>query len=72
MRERTRLQEGVEGYRRIERSFEDTLGLAELADAEGDKAMLDDAEATLAALRAEVEATVQAIQQSLRLLRRHL
>ena len=56
MRERTRLDSGVNGYRRIERGFEDTLGLAELADAEGDQAMLDDAQRTLVALRAEVKA----------------
>ncbi|MGH7092017.1 MAG: peptide chain release factor 2, partial [Stellaceae bacterium] len=39
----------------IERNFEDTLALAELADAEGDKAMLDDAQKTLLALRDEVK-----------------
>ena len=55
MRERTRLNDGVSGYRAIEREFEDTLGLAELADAENDKAMLDDAQATLARLREEVK-----------------
>jgi peptide chain release factor 2 len=55
MRERTRLDHGVNGYRRIERSVEDTLALAELADAEGDQAMLDDAQKTLFALRDEVK-----------------
>ena len=55
MRERTRLTDGVSGYRAIEREFEDTLGLAELADAEGDKAMLDEAQATLARLRDDVK-----------------
>jgi peptide chain release factor 2 len=55
MRERTRLGDGINGYRAIEREFEDTLGLAEMADAEGDKAMLDDAQATLARLQAEVK-----------------
>ena len=55
MRERTRLNDGVSGYRTIERELEDTLGLAELADAENDKAMLDDAQATLARLREEVK-----------------
>jgi peptide chain release factor 2 len=56
MRERTRLEQAVGAYRRIEQSFEDTVGLAELADAEGDQAMLDDAQATLAKLGAEVKA----------------
>jgi peptide chain release factor 2 len=55
MRERTRLNDGVSGYRAIEREFEDTLGLAEMADAENDKAMLDEAQATLARLREEVK-----------------
>jgi len=55
MRERTRLGDGVNGYRAIEREFEDTLGLAEMADAESDKAMLDDSQATLARLQAEVK-----------------
>jgi len=55
MRERTRLDQGINGYRAIEREFTDTLGLAELADAEGDKGMLDDAQATLARLREEVK-----------------
>jgi peptide chain release factor 2 len=55
MRERTRLDHGISAYRRIERGFEDTLALAELADAEGDQAMLDDAQATLAKMRDEVK-----------------
>ncbi|HUZ73617.1 MAG TPA: peptide chain release factor 2 [Stellaceae bacterium] len=55
MRERTRLDQGVNGYRAIAREFEDALGLAELADAEGDSGVLDDAQATLARLRAEVK-----------------
>ncbi len=56
MRERTRLDGGVNGYRRIARTFEDALGLAELADAENDQAMLDDAQKTLLALHDEVKA----------------
>ena len=55
MRERTRLDRGVNGYLAIERDFEDTLGLAELADGEGDQAMLDDAQRTLARLAADVK-----------------
>jgi peptide chain release factor 2 len=56
MRERTRLDRGVNGYRRIERDFEDTLALAELAEAEKDEPMLVEAEATLRRLRDEVKA----------------
>ena len=53
MRERSRLERGIEGYRSIERELDETLGLIELAEAEGDKAILDEAEATLKRLRQE-------------------
>ena len=53
LRERSRLERGVEGYRRIERELEDTLGLIELAEAECDQAMVADAEVTLNRLREE-------------------
>ncbi|HEV2265177.1 MAG TPA: peptide chain release factor 2 [Stellaceae bacterium] len=56
MRERTRLEKGVGGYRRIEQELTDTLGLAEMAEAEGDQAMLDEAQKTLARLRDDVQA----------------
>jgi peptide chain release factor 2 len=56
MRERTRLDRGVNGYLKIERDVDDTLALAELAEAEGDNAMLDEAQKTLATLREEVKA----------------
>ena len=56
MRERTRLDRGVNGYLAIERSLDDTLGLAELAESEGDQAMLDDAQRTLEALQKDVKA----------------
>jgi peptide chain release factor 2 len=56
MRERTRLDKGVNGYLKIQREVDDTLALAELADAEGDQAMLDEAQKTLAALHKEVKA----------------
>jgi peptide chain release factor 2 len=55
MRERTRLDQGVNGYLRIARNFEDTLALAEMAEAEGDKGLVDEAQANLLALRAEVK-----------------
>jgi peptide chain release factor 2 len=56
MRERTRLDKGVNGYKRIERELEDALGLAELAEAEGDTATLDEAQKALEKLREEVKA----------------
>ena len=56
MRERTRLDRGVNGYLKIEREVDDTLALAELAEAEGDSAMLDEAQKALGALREEVKA----------------
>jgi peptide chain release factor 2 len=55
MRERTRLDKGVNGYLKIEREVDDTLALAQMAEAEKDEAMLDDAQKTLETLRAEVK-----------------
>ncbi len=54
MRERTRLDRGVNGYLKIEREVDDTLALAEMAEAEGDQAMLDEAQKTLEALQARM------------------
>jgi peptide chain release factor 2 len=61
MRERTRLATQIEAVRRVERERADTLEFAEMAQAEGDEASLDDAQAQLEALklftaRAELEA----------------
>ncbi len=53
MRERTRLDQGVGGYRRIEREVQEALDLIELAEAEGDQAMVADAERSLARLKEE-------------------
>jgi peptide chain release factor 2 len=53
MRERTRLDQGVNGYLKIERELQDTLDLIELAEGEGDQAMVAEAERTLARLRQE-------------------
>src|SRR5205807_3789917 len=50
------LDRGVNGYLAIERALEDTLGLAEMAEAEGDQAMLDDAQKSLEALQKDVKA----------------
>ncbi len=56
MRERTRLDKGVNGYLKIEREVDDTLALAEMAEAESDAAMLDEAQRTLDRLHGEVKA----------------
>jgi len=56
MRERTRLDHGINGTMKLERELQDTLDLIELAEAEGDKAMVDDAERALARLKEEAGA----------------
>jgi peptide chain release factor 2 len=61
MRERTRLADAVERVRRVERERTDALEYAELAEAEGDGASLDEAAAQLSSLKtltaqAELEA----------------
>lgn len=55
MRERNQLAQLVDGVRKIERDYEDTVGLAELADADGDQATLDEAQAALQALALEAK-----------------
>ena len=61
MRERTRLAGQIEAVRALEQGLADSLELAEMAEAEGDAAMLDEISAQLKALkeragRAELEA----------------
>ena len=53
MRERTRLERAIEGYRRIEREVDEAVGLIELGEAEGDKAIVAEAESNLEKLREE-------------------
>ncbi|HEX4111770.1 MAG TPA: peptide chain release factor 2 [Stellaceae bacterium] len=53
MREKARLERGIESYRRIENELNDAIGLIEMAEAEGDQAILREAEANLAKLRDE-------------------
>ncbi|MGO8915223.1 MAG: peptide chain release factor 2 [Stellaceae bacterium] len=53
MRERTRLERGVNGTLTIERELQETLDLIELAEAEGDRAMVAEAERVLARLKQE-------------------
>ncbi|MEY4255388.1 MAG: peptide chain release factor 2 [Pseudomonadota bacterium] len=61
MRERTQLAGQVNAVLTLQRELEDAVGYAEMADAEGDEASLDEARAQLAAIkeqaaRAELEA----------------
>lgn len=56
MKERTRLDKAISAYRAVENEFTDAIGLLELAEAEGDKSMIADAEAAIAGLRSRVEA----------------
>jgi peptide chain release factor 2 len=53
IRERNRLDHLVEGYRRIEREYNDAVELIELGEAEGDDGVVKEAEAALEKLRAE-------------------
>src|SRR5262245_37283828 len=55
MRERTRLERSVEGYRRIEREVDDALELIGLGEAEGDESIVAEAEAALENLREEAQ-----------------
>src|SRR3712207_4413744 len=55
MRERRRLDEAIGATKAIERELSDTLELIELAEAENDEAMVDDAVASLAALAERAE-----------------
>ena len=56
MRERNRLDRAVAATRSLENEFSDAVGLVEMAEAENDKAMVADAEASLAGLRSRAEA----------------
>jgi peptide chain release factor 2 len=55
MRERRRLDEAIGATRAIEQELQDTLELIEMAEAEGDDAMIDDAVASLASLSERAE-----------------
>src|SRR4051812_12467319 len=56
MRERTRLDPSIGTYRALETELNDSIGLLELAESENDKAMIADAEASLAGLHSRAEA----------------
>jgi peptide chain release factor 2 len=55
MRERTDLQDGLAAISRFERELDDHLTLAELGEAEGDSAVVAEAEAGLKKLRADIK-----------------
>jgi peptide chain release factor 2 len=55
MRERRRLDEAIGATRAIERELADTVELSEMAEAEGDDGLVDDAVAALAALAERAE-----------------
>jgi peptide chain release factor 2 len=55
MRERTRLQTGMDAVRAIETELSDTIDLVEMAEAEGDSGMVDDAVKVLNRLADEVK-----------------
>ena len=55
LRERTRLERAIDGYRRIEREVAEAVELIELGDAEGDAGVVADAERLLGALREEAQ-----------------
>jgi peptide chain release factor 2 len=55
MRERTQLSTLVEGVRKTEQEYKDNVELAEMADAEGDQATLDEVQAALTVLRDEAK-----------------
>ncbi|MCW0182836.1 MAG: peptide chain release factor 2 [Zavarzinia sp.] len=62
MRERTRLDDAIGAYRRLEAELRDMLELAEMAEGEGDESMIDDAVANLRRVRDEAgEAEVKAL-----------
>ena len=56
MRERTRLDEAISSYLALERELNDSVGMIELAEAEGDKELVAEAEAGLAGLKARARA----------------
>ncbi len=55
MRERTRLDRAIEGYKRIEREVDEALELIALGDSEGDREIVAEAEAALEKLHVEAQ-----------------
>jgi len=55
LRERTRLDRAIEGYKRIEREVDEALELIALGDSEGDREIVAEAEAALEKLHVEAQ-----------------
>jgi peptide chain release factor 2 len=55
MRERTRLEQAVESYRELEKTLEENLELLEMAEAEDDASLIEEAEGVLLDLGRQVE-----------------
>jgi peptide chain release factor 2 len=55
MKERTRLEGSVSSVRKIETNLNDTLELLEMAEAESDQDMIDEAESTLTSIKVETD-----------------
>jgi len=53
MREKARLERGIGAYRKIENELNDSIGLIEMGEAEGDQAIVAEAETAIAQLREE-------------------
>jgi peptide chain release factor 2 len=53
MREKARLERGISGYRKIENELNDSIGLIEMGEAEGDQTIVGEAETVIARLREE-------------------
>ncbi len=55
MRERTLLENAINGYSKLAGTLDDQVGMIEMAEAEGDHGMVADAEAEIARIRAEAK-----------------
>ncbi len=55
MRERNKLAAGIEAIQSIERDLKDTLELAEMAEAEGDASLVDEAQTALGAVKTRAD-----------------
>jgi peptide chain release factor 2 len=53
MREKARLERGIGAYRKIENELNDSIGLIEMGEAEGDQTIVSEAESAIARLREE-------------------
>src|SRR5690349_16405079 len=56
MRERQTLEDGVKAVRGLTQALDDNIGLIELGEEEGDKSVIDDAEAAIRSMAGEVKA----------------